>query len=62
MKHTQEEIIHALQVIQDICKERQGSCPCDHCPLGDNTGCFVQDRPPDEWKIRTTASEWKAFN
>ena len=61
MKHTQDEIIHALQVIQDTCMEMQGSHPCERCPLGINGKCVVQDAAPEQWKIKTTAPEWKAF-
>lgn len=61
MKHTQEEIINALKVIQDICIERQETYPCEHCPLSKNGDCVVQAQNPEKWKIRTSPPEWTAF-
>jgi len=61
MKHTQEEITNALQVIQDTCLEAQSPHPCDACPLSINGECVLQEQSPDEWKIRPTLSIWKAF-
>ena len=61
MKHTQEEIINALQVIQDTCKEMHAPYPCEHCPLSKNGDCVLQDNPPEDWDIRTSPQVWKAF-
>lgn len=62
MKHSQEEIINALQVIQDTCKEQQELDPCEHCPLSNKNGnCVLQNLFPEEWNIKPTLSIWKAF-
>lgn len=60
MKHTQEEIINALQIIQDICIEMSPR-PCENCPLAKNGECVLQECSPDEWKIKPTLSIWRAF-
>lgn len=63
MIHTQEEIINALQVIQDTCREMKGSRPCEQCPLGKNGDCVVQEQSPEDWDISTKPPTiWKAFN
>ena len=62
MKHTQEEIINALKVIKDTCEEQQEFDPCKRCPLSKNGACILQEQPPQEWKIRTSPPEWKAFD
>lgn len=61
MEHSKEEIINALKVLQDTCKERQGLSPCENCPLSKNGECVLQERAPDDWKIKASAPVWKAF-
>ena len=61
MKHTQEEIINALKVIQDVCKEAPDSHPCEHCPLSKNGYCVLQEKSPESWKLRTNPPVWTAF-
>ena len=61
MKHTQEEIINALKVIQDVCNEAPANHPCEHCPLSKDGECVLQERAPEEWKLRTSTPVWKAF-
>ena len=61
MKYTQEEIINALKVIQDTCREAPTSDPCEHCPLSKNGNCVLQDGSPDSWKIKASQPVWKAF-
>ena len=52
-----QEILKALQTIQNVCKANQ--C-CDTCPLAKGNWCVIQDQSPEDWKIRTTDT-WKAF-
>lgn len=61
MKHSKEEIINALQVIQDTCKETQAPYPCEHCPLSKQGECVLQSQSPDSWKIKASTPVWKAF-
>lgn len=61
MKHSQEEIINALKVIQDTCSETHEPNPCDKCPLSKNGTCILQEQEPVAWKIRTSEPIWKAF-
>lgn len=61
MKHSKEEIINALNVLQDTCKEAPIMNPCEHCPLSKNGECVLQERAPDDWKIKASAPVWKAF-
>ena len=61
MKHTQEEVINALQVIQDTCQEMHEFYPCQHCPLSKNGTCVLQQQTPEEWKINPKPPVWKAF-
>ena len=61
MKHTQEEIVNALQVIKDTCKERYEGNPCGNCPLSKNGDCVLQNQPPEDWKIKPSAPIWRAF-
>lgn len=63
MKHTKEEILNALRIIQDECTD----VSCDNCPFGVRTknayGCmFKTDEMPDEWRIKSEKeSAWRAF-
>lgn len=63
MKHTKEEILNALQIIQDECTD----VGCEECPFGfhnKNTyGCMLKtDELPEEWRIkREKESVWRAF-
>lgn len=61
MKHSQEEILNALQVIKDTCEEMPASYPCEHCPLSRNGDCILQEQAPEKWKIKSSHSVWKAF-
>lgn len=60
MEYTQEEIINALEIIQDICKA-QGLNACDSCPLSKNGICVIQEQAPEDWNINTKPPVWKAF-
>lgn len=62
MQHTKEEIINALQVIQDTCREMHGERPCEQCPLSDeDSKCILQNEPPEAWEIKTSPPVWKAL-
>jgi hypothetical protein len=59
MKHTQEEILKALQIIKDECN---GSCK--GCPFHDNLDeCRIVETRPKFWDIKERPeTSWKAFN
>lgn len=62
MKRTKEEILNALQIIKDECKNvTDGNCR--HCPFGtDNGDCLIQDFTPADWPIvKETEPLWRAF-
>ena len=49
MKHTKEEIINALKVIKDECREQYG---CNNCPFGNDAArCKVKGTSPIDWNI-----------
>ncbi len=61
MKYSQEEIIHALEVIQETCNERD--C-CQYCPFwqDDISGsCRIRGARPEYWDINKEQSVWRAF-
>lgn len=62
MKHTQEEIIDALQVIKDTCVEVGEKLEgCDSCPFYVDRTCVIVNKTPDEWKFNTGGPVWRAF-
>ena len=62
MRHSQEEIINALKVIQDTCNDMPTVRACEHCPLSKNGDCVLQNSAPEDWDIKTTPPVvWKAF-
>lgn len=61
MEHSQEEIIRALGIIKDTCSERQWINACKTCPLSKEGECALSRQSPEEWKIKTYPSVWKAF-
>lgn len=63
MKHTQEEILNALRVIKDTCKEfdNDGILDCPNCPFGNLSGdCILNEKYPLEWNI-SSEEIWRAF-
>lgn len=62
MKHTHEEILNALHIIKDTCKEvMDDSERCLECPLSNKNGfCNVMSETPHFWNIKKT-DKWKAF-
>ena len=58
MKHTQEEILKALQVLKDVCKESNN---CKECPLGDhNNECCFENGNPAEIELNYNTQVWRA--
>ncbi len=61
MKYSQEEIIHALEVIQETCNEHD---KCESCPFFNRSLHFtceiLRDRP-EYWKINKDQIVWRAF-
>ena len=56
---TKEEIIKALNIIQEVCNETD---ICYKCPLSDNRdGCVLQNMSPIDWDIKTSEDVWRAF-
>ena len=61
MKHTQEEIINALNVIKDTCSNVSNIQDCWLCPLSDRDGhCIVTEKAPCVWNI-VEKEPWRAF-
>lgn len=62
MKHAKEEILKALHVIKDTCKE---NVRCDdNCPFQNSERCLITDRQtsPDKWKINDdNVLKWKGL-
>lgn len=57
--YNREEILKALKLIQNICKNEER---CDTCPFGtDNNYCILQDQSPEDWKIGENTKVWRAF-
>lgn len=58
MKHTPEEIINALQIIQDECEAYNADCL--ECPFYMVDKCkFAVDEEPIHWHFNRI--DWKAF-
>ena len=63
MKHTKEELIKALKVIQDECKESN----CIECPFGSRepehgTRCKLRTDDPEKWRIDKQEVCWRALH
>lgn len=62
MKHTQEEIINALNVIKDTCSNVSNIQDCWLCPLSDRDGhCIITEQSPQAWDIVREEEVWRAF-
>lgn len=59
MKHSEEEIINALAIIQDTCEEHD----CSKCPFGTNDAiCLIKRDSPIEWLLNAPVNcTWKAI-
>jgi hypothetical protein len=61
MKHTKEEIVAALKIIRDECRNSED---CMLCPFGNACPhCILQDGMPMHWDIVDVEPEkiWRAF-
>ena len=61
MRYSQDEILTALQIIHDTCKEHT----CEQCPFqvgksGDGV-CGLNEYTPDTWVLNSVPN-WKAFS
>ena len=64
MNYPKEDILQALRVIKQTCKNQNcgGIVDCLSCPLSDgNTNCIVREQPPLDWDIKNEAGIWRAF-
>ena len=61
MKHTQNEILNALNVIKDTCRE---SKDCENCPFRKKENekiCNITSSVPVHWKTKKVDETWRAF-
>lgn len=62
MKHTQQQILDALKVIIDTCKEHGR---CTECPLYTKhdpvTQCSLRADNPTNWKLNNADKVWRAL-
>ena len=61
MKYPQEEIIHALEVIKETCREHE---KCADCPFYNKSilpSCEIQYDNPEDWQINKDQDVWRAF-
>lgn len=50
MKYTEQQILEAVKLIQDICHETE----CEKCPFETADGeCGITENVPEEWVINT---------
>ena len=62
MKHTREEILNALGVIMDVCKETGEKLEgCYSCPFYVNEECMIMCRKPESWSLNDKGAIWRAF-
>lgn len=59
MEHTKEEILHALHIIKDECK----NADCQECPFGTSDRvCRLRREVPELWDVKTEPEQdWRAF-
>lgn len=60
MNYTHEEILDALEVIQEICLTHHRECE-KSCPFAHGTYCEIARKLPDEWDIGGKENVWRAF-
>ena len=55
-----EELLRALWVIYSTCS---GYKDCCKCPLRnrDDSGCYIEEKPPVKWEMNKAEEEWRAF-
>lgn len=64
MNYQKEDILQALRVIKQTCKNqiRGGIADCSSCPLSDgNINCIVNEQTPLDWEIKNEVGIWRAF-
>lgn len=64
MNYSKEDILQALRVIKQTCKNqyRGGIVDCLSCPLSDgNMNCIVQEQEPLDWDIKNEVGIWRDF-
>ena len=61
MKYTYDEMVKALVIIKEVCKEVEG---CETCPYGDYMGnCKIRHGAlPLFWEIKENGEVWRAFD
>lgn len=60
MKYTMEEILNALQIIQNECRFHEDSCY--YCPFyNQDDGCAITKGIPNFWKINVCEEVWRAL-
>lgn len=60
MKYTKEEILNALQIIQNECRVHEYSCY--DCPFyNQDDGCAINKGIPNFWKINECEVVWRAL-
>jgi hypothetical protein len=61
MKYTNDEIVKAVTIIKEVCKEVE---ECGTCPYGDCMGeCqILHNDVPLTWKVKETNEVWRAFD
>lgn len=59
MDTSNESIIRALMVLQEVCKRNE----CIECPLrrSDGVDCELNYKAPVSWKINSADVTWRAF-
>ncbi len=58
---TKEEIINALEVIRDVCKEHNCStCPLRHVNMHEGI-CEIEMETPEYWVLNIEDDAWRAF-
>ena len=63
MKHTEAEILDALEVIKNVCGEYHDVRCCGSiCPFSYEERCFFDEgMRPSEWTLNDGVKMWRAF-
>lgn len=61
MKHTKEEILKALHVIKDTCKENEHCFNCPFHKISTAVSCQIVKIKPSHWEIKKSEEPWRAF-
>lgn len=61
MKHTKEEIVNALKVIKDTCRDNTSCATCPFWNAGETKRCMIKD-DVETWEIADPEPKlWRAF-